>query len=89
LKYTMSLLHGNKIDEGGGIVPSDGLRLRKRIIELETKIAQVTLERDDLARDVESICLNSSSNTTFNASSVLSERVLASGEHRGCRVLSH
>ncbi|KAI8108351.1 hypothetical protein M9434_006378 [Picochlorum sp. BPE23] len=49
--------------------------LRRHIQGLEKKLAMVSLERDDLARDVEAMCLDSASNTTFNMSSVLNERI--------------
>lgn len=49
--------------------------MRKKISQLEASIARIKLERDDLARDVESLCLDDASNTTFNVSSVLNERI--------------
>ncbi len=53
--------------------------LRKRIGELEIKLAQALVERDDLARDVEALCMETTANTTFSSSSVLRERIYSSG----------
>jgi hypothetical protein len=53
--------------------------LRRHIQGLEKKLAMVSLERDDLSRDVEAMCLDSASNTTFNMSSVLNERIFVAG----------
>lgn len=53
--------------------------LRHKISHLEASLARVKLERDDLARDIESFCLDDSSNTTFNVSSVLNERIFVAG----------
>jgi hypothetical protein len=55
------------------------LELRRKIAQLEKSLAALTIERDDLARDIESMCLDSSSNTTFNMSSVLNERIFVAG----------
>lgn len=53
--------------------------LRRKNSQLEATIARLTIERDDLARDIESFCLDDSSNTTFNVSSVLNERIFVAG----------
>lgn len=46
---------------------------------LERRLAQALAERDGLARDVESLCLETSANTTFSYSSVLQERIFSAG----------
>ena len=46
-----------------------------RVKDLEATIRRVTQERDDLARDVESLCLQGDSYFSFSSSSVLSERI--------------
>jgi hypothetical protein len=67
--------------EGEGSKNKDVEReLRRKISHLEASIARIKLERDDLARDVESFCLDDASNTTFNVSSVLNERIFVAGE---------
>lgn len=53
---------------------------RNKIIELERKLAQALVERDDLARDVEALCMETTANTTFSSSSVLRERIFSTGE---------
>lgn len=60
---------------------SQGLEkdLRRKISNLEATVARLTIERDDLSRDVETLCLDDSSNTTFNVSSVLNERIFVAG----------
>lgn len=51
--------------------------LRRQIVELEKKLAKTIIERDDLARDVEALCMETTANTTFSSSSVLRERIFA------------
>ena len=53
--------------------------VRHKIVELERKLAQALVERDDLARDVEALCMESTANTTFSSSSVLRERIFSTG----------
>jgi len=47
--------------------------------DLERRLAQALAERDDLARDVEALCMETSANTTFSSSSVLQERIFSTG----------
>lgn len=56
--------------------------LRKQVIDLERKLAQAHADRDDLARDVEALCMETTANTTFSSSSVLRERIFAAGASR-------
>ena len=60
-------------------ISDEAISLRKKIIDLESKISQIELERDDLARDVEALCMETTANTSFNMSSVLSERIFVAG----------
>jgi len=60
-------------------ISDEAISLRKKIIDLESKLSQVELERDDLARDVEALCMETTANTSFNMSSVLSERIFVAG----------
>ena len=55
----------------------DGESMRKQVTLLTHKLAQALAERDDLARDVESLCMETTANTTFSSSSVLRERIFA------------
>ena len=43
--------------------------------QLQVSLKRVTQERDDLARDVESLCLQGDSYLSFSSSSVLCERI--------------
>ncbi|KAL4552159.1 hypothetical protein Ndes2526B_g06390 [Nannochloris sp. 'desiccata'] len=56
---------------------ADASNLRKQILILEKKLTQALSERDDLARDVEALCMETTANTTFSSSSVLRERIFA------------
>ena len=58
---------------------NDPACLRRHLVELESKLAEVRLERDDLARDVEALCIGTTGNVTFDSSSVLNERIFVSG----------
>lgn len=58
---------------------ADASNLRKQILILEKKLTQALSERDDLARDVEALCMETTANTTFSSSSVLRERIFATG----------
>jgi chromosome segregation ATPase len=49
----------------------------REILDLKNKLAQALIERDDLARDVESLCMETTANTTFSSSSVLRERIFS------------
>jgi hypothetical protein len=53
---------------------------RRLIQKLEQQLAQALCERDDLARDVEALCMETTANTTFSSSSVLRERIFATGK---------
>lgn len=61
-----------KMDEGPAA-------LRSQIAQLQRKLAQALVERDDLARDVEALCMDTPANTTFSSSSVLRERIFSTG----------
>jgi hypothetical protein len=78
---TDAMGEGGEIDTPTKGFKSNGVErgLRKKISQLEASIARIKLERDDLARDVESLCLDDASNTTFNVSSVLNERIFVAG----------
>jgi hypothetical protein len=52
---------------------------RQQLRDVERKLAQALQERDDLARDLEAMCLDAEP-ATFSASSVLRERIFATGE---------
>jgi hypothetical protein len=58
---------------------ADASNLRKQMLILEKKLAQALCERDDLARDVEALCMETTANTSFSSSSVLRERIFATG----------
>ena len=60
----------------------DASNFRKQILALEQKLAQALGERDDLARDVEALCMETTANTTFSSSSVLRERIFATGNYK-------
>ena len=42
---------------------------------LRKQLTRLTLERDELQRDVENLCMQGSGNSIFDSSSVLSERI--------------
>lgn len=67
-----------------GALPSE---VRKRISDLERRLAQALLERDDLARDVEALCMETTANSTFSSSSVLRERIFSTGKMNNPRHL--
>lgn len=48
-----------------------------RLKQLEKQLSKVTLQRDELQRDVETLCMQGSGNSIFDSSSVLSERIYA------------
>ena len=48
-----------------------------RLKQLEKQLSKVTLQRDELQRDVETLCMQGSGNSIFDHSSVLSERIYA------------
>ena len=48
-----------------------------KLKQLEKKLSQVTLQRDELQRDVESLCMQGSGGSIFDSSSVLSERIFS------------
>ena len=52
--------------------------MRARVKELESKLAAAQQQRDDLAKDLEIMCLESKP-VTFDTSSVLRERIFATG----------
>jgi hypothetical protein len=54
--------------------------------ELEKQLAAVTLERDELQRDVETMCLQGTGTSIFDSSSFLSERIYAAGVSKGHEV---
>lgn len=59
--------------------PEAGLRAQVR--QLELRLADLQRERDDLARDVENLCMSSGPGlATFDTSSVLQERIYFTGE---------
>ena len=62
---------------GPGALPVD---VRKRISDLERRLAQALLERDELTRDVEALCMETTANSTFSSSSVLRERIFSTGK---------
>ena len=49
--------------------------MNERMKQLEVALKRTTQERDDLARDVESLCLQGDSYFSFSSSSVLGERI--------------
>lgn len=49
--------------------------MEERVRQLEITLKRVTKERDDLSRDVESLCLHGDGYVSFSSSSVLSERI--------------
>ena len=58
--------------------------LRAQVRQLELKLADLQRERDDLARDVENLCMSSGPGlATFDSSSVLQERIYFTGEAEG------
>lgn len=63
--------------------PSDQMDSRGRIRDLESKLASVQQQRDDLAKDLEIMCLESKP-ITFDTSSVLRERIFATGTEKPC-----
>ena len=46
-----------------------------KLKQLEKQLSKVTLQRDELQRDVETLCMQGSGNSIFDSSSVLSERI--------------
>ena len=48
-----------------------------KLKQLEKQLSKVTLQRDELQRDVESFCMQGAGNSIFDSSSVLSERIYA------------
>lgn len=48
-----------------------------KLKQLEKQLSKVTLQRDELQRDVETLCMQGSGNSIFDSSSVLSERIYA------------
>lgn len=48
-----------------------------KLKQLEKQLIKVTLQRDELQRDVETLCMQGSGNSIFDSSSVLSERIYA------------
>ena len=48
-----------------------------KVKQLEKRLSQVTLQRDELQRDVESLCMQGSGGSIFDSSSVLSERIFS------------
>ena len=57
-----------------GVPPDATASLEDKLKYVEHQLAVVTAERNDLAADVESLCMQSSGDI-FSASSVLSERI--------------
>ena len=55
--------------------------LRKQCKELAKKLQDALRERDQLVLDLEAMCL-ADSNTTFNSSSVLQERIFSTGKRQ-------
>lgn len=52
--------------------------LEARVKDLEKQLSNITFQRDELQRDVESLCMQGSMGSTFSASSVLSDRIITS-----------
>lgn len=48
-----------------------------KLKQLEKQLSKVTIQRDELQRDVETLCMQGSGNSIFDSSSVLSERIYA------------
>ena len=61
--------------------PADPGALAKQCKELQRKLDEALRERDDLVRDLESLCL-SDGGTTFSSSSVLQERIYSTGKRQ-------
>ena len=54
--------------------------LKKQCRDLEAKLARAIAEKEELARDVEALCMQGSDVLTFTTSSVLQERIIYTGD---------
>jgi chromosome segregation ATPase len=53
----------------------DQINYKSKLAELQEQVSALIGERDALTRDVENLCMQTTANTTFSYSSVLSERI--------------